>query len=157
MDTKPCNRANHQYTSSPNDVRKAINNENVHCLLPRSCRESFIITLPNTQTKVQIQSAIITLLNNNMPNNSNFILNMEELTTINGEITYSIIFLTLPKDLINNLFLAGIKSANFYVGYSENKEEFPLLNEPPPDEKLAMINNENIKVPYKAVIKLNPK
>lgn len=157
MDTKTCIETNYQHTLSPSDIRKTINNDTIHCLLPRSCRESFIITLPNTQTKEQVQSAIITTLNNNMPNNSNFILNMEEMTTINKEISYSIIFLTIPKQLINNLFLAGIKIANFYVGNSENKNEFPLLSQPPPDEKIAMTNNENIKVPYKASIKLNPK
>jgi hypothetical protein len=146
----------HKYTSSADDVREVINGNTTHCLLPRSCRENFTISFTDVKrTKEQIQSTIINRLNNSMPNKRNFILSMDELTNINKKITYSIVFLTIPKELINKLFLAGINTVNFYVGYSEKINEYPLFNKEPIDDEIAMTNGEGFNLPYKAVIKLN--
>ena len=48
----------------------------------------------------------------------------------------------------------GIKTANFYVGYSENINEYPLLSGRPEDDKIAKCDRENNNLPYQATIQL---
>lgn len=158
MSTQPQDMSNNRYTSSVDDVREAINNDNVYCLLPRQCREIFTISFPKNKISTnQIESAIIKTLETSMPRSTIFILSMNKLSSQNDIVAYSIIFITVSKELINKLFLAGIKTVNFYIGYSENKNEYPLFREPPSNDKIAMINKEGIKLPYKASIHLNNK
>ena len=71
-----------------------------------------------------------------------------------GQQVIRFVFLKVLKDLVNGLYLSGIKTANFYVGYSENINEYPLLSGPPEDDKIAKCNPENINVPYQATIQL---
>ena len=68
---------------------------------------------------------------------------------------YTITFLTIPKEFINKLFQAGIRTVNCYIGFSENMKEYPLISGPPDDEQIAMVNREGISLPYQAKIKLS--
>ena len=141
--------------SSVEHIKNTIRSDIVHCLLPRMCRESIIITLPSTISKEKLSNAITKTLEESMPTSSIFILCMNKITETNDTNSYNIVFLNIYKQLINKLYLAGIKIVNFYVGYSENNKEYPLLSDPPHDEKIAKCNRENITMPYKASIQLN--
>ena len=90
-----------------------------------------------------------------MPNSSTFILCMDKINVNKDTTGYNIVFLNIHKELINNLFLGGIKTANFYVGYSENTNEYPLLDGPPLDNQIAKYNRENKQMPYKVSIQLS--
>ena len=144
-----------KYTSSSEDIKKTIKSNEVHCLLPRNCRESFIITFPNTVSEEGMNNKITESLKQSMPNSSTFILCMDKINVNKDTTGYNIVFLNIHKELINNLFLGGIKTANFYVGYSENTNEYPLLDGPPLDNQIAKYNRENKQMPYKVSIQLS--
>lgn len=141
--------------SSVEHIKNTIRSDIVHCLLPRMSREAFIITLPSNISREQLSSAITKTLEKSMPTSCIFILCINKITETNDTNGYNVIFLNIHKQLINKLYLAGIKIANFYVGYSENNKEYPLLSEPPHDDKIAKCNRENVAMPYKASIQLN--
>lgn len=141
--------------SSVEHIKNTIRSDIVHCLLPRMCRESLIITVPLIISKEKLTNTITKTLEESMPTSSIFILCINKITETNDTNSYNIVFLNIHKELINKLYLAGIKIANFYVGYSENNKEYPLLSEPPHDDKIAKCNRENVAMPYKASIQLN--
>ncbi len=141
--------------SSAEHIKNTIRGDIVYCLLPRMCREAFIITLPSSVSKEKLTNAITKTLEESMPTSCIFILSINKITQTNDTNSYNIVFLNIHKQLINKLYLAGIKIANFYVGYSENNKEYPLLSDPPEDEKIAKYNRENVAMPYKASIQLN--
>ena len=143
-----------KYTSSVEDIQKTINNDVVYCLIPRACRESFAITLSSKISKEDLSNNVKKILEKSMVNSSIFILSIDKINETDITSSYNIVFLKIFKELINKLFLAGIKMVNFYVGYSENQNEYPLISGPPEEDKIAKCNKENISLPYKVTIEL---
>ena len=154
MEASSQNLSNHTYTSSAKDIEKIIHGDTVYCLVPRLCRESFAITVPNSTNKETISKTVIDTLERQIPNCCIYILSFDIINETAETISYNVIFLQILKELINKLFLAEIKIVNFYVGYSENAKEYPLLNSPPSEKHIAKCNKKNIKMPWLAVIKL---
>ena len=132
-----------------------ITGDIVYCLVPRICRESFAITLSNEISEEQLTDKIKQTLEENMKNMSIFVLSLDKINETSENASYNIVFLRVFKALINQLFLADKKTINFYVGYSENGNEYPLLTGPPEDKLIAKSNKENINLPYHATIHLN--
>lgn len=153
-DSTPPQSSEHKYTSNIDDIKKTIHSDTIHCLLPRPCRETFVISLPSHVSKEKLTEAITKTLEDQMPTTSIFILCTDKITETNGTTSYKIVFLKVLKDLINGFYRSGIKTANFYVGYSENINEYPLLSGPPEDDKIAKCDRENVNLPYKATIQL---
>ena len=152
-----------KYTSSSDDIKEVIDGDIVYCLVPRICREAFAITLPNeiiddelpNTREEQLTDKIKQTLEENMKNMSIFVLSLDKINETSENASYNIIFLRVFKALINQLFLADKKTINFYVGYSENGNEYPLLTGPPADRLIAKSNKENINLPYHATLHLS--
>ena len=67
---------------------------------------------------------------------------------------YNVTFLAIPKQFINKLFQAGIRTVKCYIGFSENMNEYPLLSGPPANEQIAKIDREGNPRQYEATLKL---
>ena len=152
------------YTSSSDDIRAGFASNTVHCLLPRPTRNGIIITTPKYVSKELLSAKVTQTLEEDMVNSSIFIVEINQSTNETTDETtnetaqnyiYDITFLTIPKQFINKLFQAGIRTVNCYIGFSENMSEYPLLNGEPDDKQIAMVNNEGKSCPYKATLKLN--
>ena len=89
-----------------------------------------------------------------MSNTAIFILSSDKISETNATTSYKIVFLKVLKELVNGLYLSGVRTANFYVGYSENTKEYPLLTGPPEDDKIAKCDRENVNIPYQVTIQL---
>ena len=144
----------YKYTSSVEEIQKTINNNVIYCLIPRTCRESFAITLPSKINKEDLSNNVKKTLEKSMVNSSIFILSIDKINETDKTTSYNIVFIKIFKELINKLFLAGIKMVHFYVGYSENQNEYPLISDPPEEDKIAKCNKENISLPYKVTMEL---
>ena len=66
--------------------------------------------------------------------------------------TYTVIFLNIPNELIGKLRGVGVKRCIFYVGYSENTKEFPVLDGVPQLQDIAHINRNGQRSPYQSEI-----
>ena len=82
--------SDHKYTCSVDDIKETIHSDTVHCLLPRPCRETFIISLPSHVSKEELTVAITKTLEGQMPTTAIFILCMDKITETNGTTSYKI-------------------------------------------------------------------
>ena len=152
------------YTSSSDDIRAGFASNTVHCLLPRPTRNGIIITTTKYVSKELLSAKVCETLQEDMTDTSIFILEIDESSNMTTDETtnetiqnyiYNVTFLAIPKQFINKLFQAGIRTVKCYIGFSENINEYPLLNGPPANEQIAKVGREDEYRPYTATLKLS--
>ena len=142
----------HQNTTDTNTIIDVLNgNTRAICLLPRNCRQSLGISIPQDIPTERFLPIIEKSLQEQMPNNNIWVISIkQDIDETCQEIryVYSIIYLCVPMQLTNKLRAGGITYVKFYVGLSENEQEYSILDGIPLSSHVATQNREGISCPY---------
>ena len=137
------------------------------CLLPYMCRQELIITIPK---EIKDQDALNQMFTESIqgqyPNHKIYMMSirctkdilykLENNITIDNstkpkEIKYHIIYLIIPKELLSNLETNNISSIAFYVGKSENQNEYKIIDKAPTLDMISTENNNGKKLPFSLI------
>ena len=134
------------------------NNTEVICLLPRNCRKELVISVPIDVSLTRFSSIIETTLQEQLPASNIYIIKIDldkedtSTSTSTSTFIYEIIFMQVPKELIEKLRSGGVQTLHLYIGFSEEEKEYPILNHIPELEHIATKNRDGDRVPYNITI-----
>jgi len=129
-----------------------LSNKILHVLMPRNTRNAVEISVPSYVPSESISSAIGSSLKQTMDSSHIEIMQFSQMESEYEDgvekTAYTVIFLNIPNELIDKLHVAGVKKCIFYVGWSENTNEFPVLDTKPLPQDIALTNREGLLSPY---------
>ncbi len=142
----------HIHTTDPRAIADALNGATTAiCLLPRNCRRSLGISIPQDVPTERFLHIIEKSLEEQMPANNIWVISIDQDTDETGQETryvYSVVYLCVPKQLTDKLRAGGITNVKFYVGLSENEHEYSILDGVPLNSQVATHNREGLACPY---------
>ena len=109
------------------------------------------ISIPKFVPNNKFLSAIEKSLREESPTNNIWVISVDQDTDETEQDTkyiYSVVYFKIPKQLTNKLKAAGITNVKFYIGLSENENEFPIINRVPHKSQVAIYNREGVLLPH---------
>ncbi len=161
--TTPINCAEYSYALQPEFKKHFI------CLVPEQCRQSVFVTIPKVINNQDTLYEMFTKsIQGQYPNHKIYIMSVrcthdklykleygEEdcMNEQNGH--YNIIYLIIPKDLIRNFELNSMCRIAFYVGKSNNQNEYKILDNPPLIDIISTEDKKGRMLPFSYGINLS--
>jgi len=139
------------------------------CLLPQQSRQSTFVTIPKKIDNKDILHNMFTQsIQIQYPNHKIYIISIrcthdklykleygEEDSMQESKYHYNIIYLIIPKDLIIQFESNGICRVGFYVGKSNNPNEYKILDKPPLINIISTEDKKGRKLPFSVVVNLS--
>ena len=143
---------NRQNTTDTNAIIDVLNGATTAiCLLPRNCRQSLGISIPQDIPTERFLPIIEKSLQQQTPTNNIWVISIKQdinITNLETKYVYNVLYLSISKQLTDKLRACRIIKAKFYIGLSENENEYPILDSIPLSSHLATRNREGISCPY---------
>ena len=123
-----------------------------YCLIPSSWRRVFIMALPKKiPDQDNLYKVVREALQMQFPNSKAFIMAInsvpESPKSNKMDFSYQIIFLQIPKELINKLEMAHLCNINFYVGHFTSQEA-KILDSAPTLDMISTKDEYDNSLPF---------
>lgn len=139
------------------------------CLLPEQCRQSTFVTIPR---EINDQDTLHNMFKQSIqlqyPNHKIYIMSIrcthdelykleygEQDSMQESKYHYNILYLIIPKDLIIKFESNSICRVGFYVGKSNNPNEFKILDNAPLINMISTEDKKGRMLPFSLVVNLS--